>query len=75
MKATGASSKDLNAFLGDHSQYHSQHLGKAEAAEICCGQGAGLIKEVESAEEVIQNITNSIKSRFDDLEKKVSIFL
>jgi enoyl-[acyl-carrier protein] reductase II len=75
MKAAGASAKDLNAFLVDHSQYHSQHLGEAEEAEICCGQGAGLIKEVESAEEVIRTITNNIKSRFEDLKEKMSIFL
>ncbi|MGD0624954.1 MAG: nitronate monooxygenase [Thermodesulfobacteriota bacterium] len=74
-KAGGASLKELNDFLNVHSQYRSQHLGDAEGAEICCGQVAGLIGRVDTANEVIQNIVNNISSRFDELKKKLTAFL
>lgn len=75
MKAGGASLKELNDFLSDHSQYHAQHLGDAEGAEICCGQVAGLISRVETANDVVQSIVNGISSRFDELKEKLTVFL
>jgi len=74
LRAKGASSKELADFLRDHSQYHAQHLGDAEGAEICCGQGAGLIGRVETAEEVIQGIVKNILSRFTELKEKLTVF-
>ena len=75
MKAEGASLKELNHFLSGHSQYQAQHLGDAEGAEICCGQGAGLISGVETANEVIQSIVHNIRSRFHELKEKLAVFL
>lgn len=74
MKAAGASSLELNNFLNEHSQYHSQVLGDAEGSEICCGQVAGLISSVSSAAEVIQSIANSMDSHFNTLKQKLSDF-
>lgn len=74
MKAKGASPKELNDFLNSHSQYHAQHLGDAEGAELCCGQVAGLINRVESAEEVIQGIVDKIRPRFEELKEKMTAF-
>ncbi len=74
MKAGGTPLKELQDYLNNHSQYHSQHLGDAERAELCCGQGAGLIDRVESVEEVVQSITNNITSRFEELKEKLAAF-
>ncbi|HSR12084.1 MAG TPA: nitronate monooxygenase [Thermodesulfobacteriota bacterium] len=74
MKAAGASWKELMAYHGGHSQFHSQHLGDAEGSELCCGQGAGLIKDVESAEEVVRRIADTIKLRFESLKESVAVF-
>ena len=51
MKNAGASARELNDYLNAHSQYHAQHLGEADRAEICCGQVAGLIDDIPSARE------------------------
>ena len=74
MKAKGAAPKELSDFLRDHSQYHAQHLGDADAAEICCGQVAGMISKVETANEVIQSVVKSIGSRLDELKEKLNAF-
>lgn len=74
LKTGGASAKELRDFLADHSQYHAQHLGDAAGAEICCGQVAGLIDRVETANEVVQSIVKNIHSRFDALKEKLAVF-
>ena len=74
MKTGEASAKELRDFLSDHSQYHAQHLGDAEEAEICCGQVAGLINRVETASELIQSMVNNIHSCFDALKEKLTVF-
>ncbi|WP_319406247.1 nitronate monooxygenase family protein [uncultured Desulfosarcina sp.] len=75
MRQAGASNSDLKAFLNGHSQYHSQHLGLADEAEICCGQVAGLINEVKSAGEVINEIAEIINEKFEALHQRLSVFL
>lgn len=74
MRTAGASPKELNDYLNAHSQYHAQHLGNAEGAEICCGQVAGLITKVESAGEVVDSIATNIKSYFEKLKQKLTVF-
>jgi enoyl-[acyl-carrier protein] reductase II len=74
MKEGGASAKELHDFLGSHSQYHAQHLGDAQGAEICCGQTAGLIGSVESADEVVRRIVTTMGSCFEELGKKLTPF-
>jgi len=71
MKAAGVSAQELNDYLNEHSQYHAQHLGDAADAEICCGQVAGLIREVEGAADVIADIAATIGARFETLRKKL----
>ncbi len=73
-KRAGASDETLRNFISEHSQYHAQHLGEAEDAEICCGQGAGLISEILSAEEVVKGIADNIFSRFEDLKARIDSF-
>lgn len=74
MRDAGASQEELNEYLEGHSQYHSQHLGLVDDAELCCGQVAGLIKSIESAEKVVEDIAKEINARFKDLEKKMTVF-
>ena len=75
MRASGASPQELNAYLDAHSQYHGQHLGKVEDAEVCCGQVAGLIDSVKGAREVVDEIAKEINSGFEDLKRKMAEFL
>ncbi len=67
---SGASADSLNAFLSEHSQYHSQHLGEADEAEICCGQVAGLINGIERAGDIIAKMVNEVASNIETLKKK-----
>jgi enoyl-[acyl-carrier protein] reductase II len=71
LKKAGASNSELSTFLSDHSQYHSQHLGQADNSEICCGQVAGLINEVKSAGEVVDDVVGSIAKRFEKLKARL----
>ncbi len=71
MKAAGASPEELNRYQGENDQFRSQHLGDAVGAEICCGQVAGLIAEVDSASAVMREIVDSITTRFEDLKSKL----
>ena len=75
MKAAGASPDELNTYLNEHSQYQAQNLGKADEAEICCGQVAGLITEVKSAADVMGDIVETIGSRFEALKHRLADIL
>jgi len=74
IRAAGATLEELNTYLNEHSQYRSQHLGEANEAEICCGQVAGLIPEVQGAREVMNNIVENISACFEELKCKLSDF-
>ena len=71
MKKTGATSPELNTYLNEHGQYQSQYLGQADDAEICCGQVAGLISEVQDAGEVMQEVVESFGLCLDKLKQKI----
>jgi len=75
MRQAGASPRELNDFLNEHSQFHGQHLGQAEDAEVCCGQVAGLITSIQGAGEIVENIAGTIKFRFEELKEKIDDFL
>ena len=74
MKMSGASSKDLNAYLDEHSQYRAQFIGDADQGEICCGQIAALISEVKTARAVMDDIVGTIRSRFEELRLNLADF-
>lgn len=74
MRAAGASPQELSDYLNSHSQYHSQHLGRVEDAELCCGQVAGLIESIKSSQEIVDDIAKGITALFGDLEKKIAVF-
>ncbi len=74
MREAGASPEELGAHLEQHSQYHAQHLGHAEDAEICCGQAAGMITEVKSAEEVMNDIVAAIPLGLEKLKQRLAAF-
>lgn len=74
MRKSGASTEELTAFLKEHGQYQSQHLGQVEDAEICCGQVAGLIHDVPSAEKLMERLIADVKKRFAELEQQVQVF-
>ena len=75
MKLTGASPEELNDYLKRHSQYQAQQLGQADDAEICCGQVAGLITEVQSAGEVMHDVVANLSGRFEELKHRLAAFL
>jgi len=75
MRMAGATPQELNDYLNGHSQYHAQHLGNVEEAEVCCGQVAGLIKSVKSAQEIVEDIAKEMSARFKDLKEKIDQFL
>jgi NAD(P)H-dependent flavin oxidoreductase YrpB (nitropropane dioxygenase family) len=53
------------------AQFRAQHLGEAEDAEICCGQGAGLIDAIGGAGEVIESITGNLRKRLDQVRDRM----
>ena len=71
IKHAGASEGELAAFLKDHSQYHSQHLGRADDAEVCCGQVAGMIDEVKNAADVVADMVGNIGKHLDALQSRL----
>ncbi len=73
-KQAGASDEELAAYLKENSQYHSQHLGRAHDAEICCGQVAGMIDSVGAAGEVVAEMVTGIGMRIKDLQARVDCF-
>jgi enoyl-[acyl-carrier protein] reductase II len=75
MKAAGAGSEELNNYLNEYSQYQAQKHGKADEAEVNCGQVAGLIDDVKSAGEVMADIIENIGRRFEELKNGLSGFL
>ena len=74
MKSAGAEPEFLAKYLNEHSQYHSQHLGNADEAEICCGQVAGLISEVKSARGIMDDLVKTISLRFEELKGRLTDF-
>jgi enoyl-[acyl-carrier protein] reductase II len=75
MKLAGSSPEELNNYLKQHSQYQAQQLGQAEGAEICCGQVAGLISEVQSVHEVMGDVLENLSGRFEELKRSLAGFL
>lgn len=73
--SSGASSREIIDHLQAHSQYHAQLLGNADDAEICCGQGAGLIRDIPDAGELVAAIAADIAVQFAMLEQRLSAFL
>lgn len=71
MSKSGASPEALGEYLREHGQYHSQCLGDADNAEICCGQVAGMIEQVDSAGKVIEEIIGSIGSRLEEMKSRL----
>jgi NAD(P)H-dependent flavin oxidoreductase YrpB (nitropropane dioxygenase family) len=74
MKKAGASAEELNNYLNARGQYQSQYLGEAEEAEICCGQVAGLLNEVQSAGEVMGEVIGNISPCFEKLKRRLADF-
>ncbi|MCG6878551.1 MAG: nitronate monooxygenase [Deltaproteobacteria bacterium] len=74
MLANGASVDELETFLADHSQYHSQFLGHADMAEICCGQVAGLVNEIEGAGDIIHKLVEAVGFHIEILKEKARPF-
>lgn len=74
MRKAGASPEELRVYLEGHSQYHAQHLGRADEGEICCGQAAGMITGISSAADVMNDIVENIRLRFEDLKQRLAAF-
>lgn len=74
-RQAGASAEELDDYLEAHSQYQSQHLGHARDAEVCCGQVAGLIGEIQSATAVVEDLVGNIGMRLEELKAKLGKML
>ena len=72
LREKGAKPEALGEYLQAHSQYHSQYLGQADEAEICCGQVAGLISEVQPAGQILEELVINIKKCFEDLGRQLN---
>ena len=71
---SGASPDAMAEYLANHSQYHSQLLGRSNDSEICCGQGAGLITDVPDAAELVSDIAKDVGRRFEELRLRLGSF-
>ncbi|MBR9982058.1 MAG: nitronate monooxygenase [Desulfatitalea sp.] len=69
---SGAELQAIINHLEGHSQYHSQLLGDAGGAEICCGQGASLIHDIPDAAELVATLVDEVASRFAQLEMRLN---
>jgi enoyl-[acyl-carrier protein] reductase II len=58
MEATGASAEELLAFIGSSRSRTGQFEGDLANGEAYCGSIAGMIKEIKSVAEIIQNIVD-----------------
>jgi NAD(P)H-dependent flavin oxidoreductase YrpB (nitropropane dioxygenase family) len=74
MIQAGTSAEELMKFATG-KQYRAQHLGEAEDAEICCGQVAGLIDSVKSAQEIVEDMAKEMSACFKELKEKIDQFL
>ncbi|MFC1535414.1 NAD(P)H-dependent flavin oxidoreductase [Thermodesulfobacteriota bacterium] len=61
--------------FGQGIAYRSQRLGEVEDAEVFCGQVAGLIDSVKSAQEIVEDIVKEMITRFKDLKERIDQFL
>jgi enoyl-[acyl-carrier protein] reductase II len=59
MEAAGASAEELQTFLGSGRSRKGQFEGDFINGEAYCGAIAGMIKEIQSAAEIIQNIVDN----------------
>ena len=73
LRKSGASLEEIGRYINEHGQYHAQHLGRAEDAEICCGQVAGLINNMPPAGECLRAIVDDLQSRFLALEAAIKV--
>ena len=71
MNDANASPETLSEYVREHGQYHSQCLGDADNAEICCGQVAGMIRQVDPAGKVIEEIIGRMGSRLAELKNRL----
>jgi len=72
MRTAEASSEELLEFMNQHSMYQALVLGDASDSEIPCGENAGLINRVISANEVVSSIINNIPSIMEKLKSKLA---
>lgn len=71
MRESGKSGEALE-LMNKQSMYQSLVLGDVDESEIPCGEGAGMIKSILSANEVFNNMIKSIPSIMKDLKTRLS---
>jgi enoyl-[acyl-carrier protein] reductase II len=73
MQAARASGEELLQFLNKHTMYQALVQGDTEDGELPCGQDAGMIDDLPSAAEVIENMVAEIAPVFEELKGKWSV--
>jgi len=68
MESRGASAEELQSFIGLERARKGQIEGDLKDGEMYCGAIAGIVKEVVSAAEVIQEIIDGVPSILDGLQ-------
>jgi len=73
MQAARASDEELFQFLNKHTMYQALVQGDTEEGELPCGQDAGMVNNLSSAAEVIENMVAGIAPVFEELKGKLSV--
>jgi len=69
MESAGASARDLEAFLGTGRAWKGEVEGDLVDGEVYCGAIAGMVTEIVSAGEIMQNITRGSEEIMTRLNK------
>lgn len=68
LESQGATAEELRGFLGIGRSRKGQLEGDFVEGEANCGAGAGMIKEIVSAREVVENLVNGIAKVLSQLQ-------
>ncbi len=71
MQEKCSATEELLKFLGEHTMYRALVQGDIEQGELPCGQNAGIITELMSASEVVQNLIAELPSVMETVRSKL----
>jgi len=72
MQEGGAPMEEILQLMETHTMYRALVQGDTDEGELPCGQNAGIIHELKSAAEVIENMMAEIPSVMEGLAHKIS---
>jgi len=72
METSGAAFEEVLAVMSGGKGKHAYQTGNADSAPIACGQSVGLVKEVKSAKQIIDDIIAEADALVDRLHNTIS---